>query len=75
MRTTLTLDDDVAALVVRQATLRGLSLGKAVSDSVRRGLSAPARAEVKDGVTVFRLPPDSPTVTMEQVQRFKSEGA
>src|SRR6185369_28414 len=41
MRTTLTLDDDVVELAARQARARGLSLGKAVSDLVRRGLSAP----------------------------------
>lgn len=75
MRTTLTLDDDVAALVVRQAKLRGLSLGKTVSDLVRRGLSAPARAEERDGLTVFKLPTDSPVVTTDQVRRLESEGA
>lgn len=37
MRTTLTLDDDVAELAARQAKLRGVSLGKTVSDLLRRG--------------------------------------
>lgn len=75
MRTTLTLDDDVAELAARQAKARGLSLGKAVSDLVRRGLTAPTPSTTKDGLVVFRLPPDSPTVTTDDVRRVEAEGA
>ena len=74
MRTTLTLDDDVAELAARQARARGLSLGKAISDLVRRGLNAPTASTEENGVVVFRLPSDSPTVTTEDVRRIESEG-
>ena len=37
MRTTLTLDDDILELATRQAKLRGVSLGKTVSDLLHRG--------------------------------------
>lgn len=75
MRTTIALDDDVFELVTRQARLRGLSLGKTVSDLVRRGLSAPTPSQEKSGLVVFKLPADSPRVTTEGVRRIEAEGA
>jgi hypothetical protein len=73
MRTTLTLDDDIADLVARQAKARGLSMGKTVSDLVRRGLQAPTPSIAKDGLVVFQLPADSPKVTTEDVRRFEAD--
>lgn len=75
MRTTITLDDDVAELSARQAKARGVSLGRAISDLIRRGLNAPTPSVVKDGLVVFSLPSDSPVVTTEAVRRIESEGA
>ena len=74
MRTTLALDDDVFELAARQAKLRGLSLGKTVSDLVRRGLSAPTPSQDKRGLVVFQLPTDSPKVTTEEIRRLEAEG-
>lgn len=68
------MDDDVLELAARQAKLRGVSLGKTVSDLVRRGLNASTTALDKDGLVVFRLPADSPTVTTDDVRRIESEG-
>jgi hypothetical protein len=75
MRTTLTLDDDLLELAARQAKLRGVSLSRTVSDLLRRGLSAPTPSQDKDGLVVFQLPADSPTVTTEEVRRIEAEGA
>ena len=75
MRTTLTLDDDVAELAARHAKARGLSLGKTVSDLVRRGLTAPTPSVTRDGLVVFQLPADSPRVTTDDVRRIEVEGA
>lgn len=75
MRTTLTLDPDVAELAARQAKARGLSLGKTISELVRRGLNAPTSSTAKGGLVVFQLPPDSPKVTTGDVRRLESEGA
>ena len=75
MRTTIALDDDVYELAVRQAKLRGVSLGETVSDLVRRGLNAPTPSQTKDGLVVFKLPADSPEVTTEDVRRIEAEGA
>lgn len=75
MRTTLAIDDDVFEIVSRQAKLRGLSLGKTMSDLVRRGLNAPTPSRDEGGLVVFHLPADSPTVTTEEVRRIEAEGA
>jgi hypothetical protein len=69
------LDDDIFELAARQAKLRGVSLGKTVSDLLRRGLSASTPAEHKDGLVVFHLPADSPKVTTDDVRRIEAEGA
>ena len=74
MRTTMALDDDLFDLVRRQAKLRGLSVGKTVSDLVRRGLAAPTPSQNKGGLVVFQLPADSPTVTTEDVRRIEADG-
>ena len=74
MRTTLTLDDDIVELVARQAKARGLSLGKAVSELVRRGLNAPTPSQERSGLIVFKLPPESPRVTTDHVRRLETEG-
>jgi hypothetical protein len=75
MRTTLTLDDDVMNLAARQAKARGLSLGKTVSDLVRRGLNAPTPSQDRSGLVVFKLPDDSPQVTTDEVRQLDTEGA
>jgi len=43
MRTTLSLDDDVAAAVQRLREKRNLGLSEAVNELVRAGLAAPPR--------------------------------
>jgi len=44
MRTTITLDSDVAAAVDRLRRQDGLSISEAVNRLIRRGLAAPAQA-------------------------------
>ena len=74
MRTTLTLDDDILELAARQAKLRGVSLGKTVSDLLRKGLNASTPAQDKGGLVVFHLPVDSPKVTTDDVRRIEIKG-
>jgi hypothetical protein len=68
------LDDDLIDVVTRQAKLRGGSLGRTVSDLVRRGLNAPTPSQDKNGLVVFHLPADSPTVTTAEIRRIEAEG-
>jgi hypothetical protein len=74
VRTTLNLDDDILELAARQAKLRGVSLGKTVSDLLRKGLNASTPAQYKGGLVVFHLPADSPKVTTDDVRRIETEG-
>ncbi|MGA6985475.1 MAG: hypothetical protein WBZ01_05455 [Terriglobales bacterium] len=73
MRTTLSLDDDVFQVVKTYAENRSLAMGKAVSELVRRGLSAPAKTRVVNGLVIFDVPKDSETVTSELVKRLEAE--
>ncbi|HEX7244213.1 MAG TPA: CopG family transcriptional regulator [Solirubrobacterales bacterium] len=52
MRTTVTLDPDVAAKLKEETRKRGISFKEALNSSVRRGLE---RGEAKPGT--YRLPP------------------
>jgi hypothetical protein len=69
----LNLDDDVFPLVKRYAEGRSVGLGKAVSELVRKGLRAPLQTHVVNGFHVVVLPPDSPRVTSEEIQRLLDE--
>lgn len=73
MRTTLSLDDDILESVKTFAESRDLSLGKAVSELVRRGLRAPMRTKIVNGFHVVDLPEDSPIVTDEHVRKLLDE--
>lgn len=73
MRTTVNLDDDVMELVRRRAKLRRQSLGRTISELVRRGLTASTPAREEEGIIVFLLPADSPVVTTEDVRRLDAE--
>ena len=46
MRTTVTLDEDVAAALQTQARERGVPFKKVLNDAVRNGLAAPTRTAV-----------------------------
>jgi hypothetical protein len=73
MRTTLSLDDDIFQLVKSYADRRSLAMGKAVSELVRRGLSAPVKTRTVNGLVVFDFPADSEPVTSELVKRLEAE--
>ena len=73
MRTTLSLDDDVFQVVKMYAEHRALAMGKALSELVRRGLSAPPKTRVVNGLVVFDVPQDSEPVTTELVKRLEAE--
>jgi hypothetical protein len=73
MRTTLSLDDEVVRLVKHYAESRSLSLGKAVSELVRRGLTTPRPTRTVNGLRVFDLPADSPPVTRKKIEEIESD--
>ena len=73
MRTTVSLDDDVAGLVRQYAENRSLRLGKALSELVRRAFSLPRPTRPLNGLQVFDLPTESPKITSKKVQELDSE--
>ncbi len=55
MRTTLTLDDDVVALLDRRAKLTGLPFKQVVNEAIRSGLQPRAEGRVDIVVPTFEL--------------------
>jgi len=73
MRTTLNLDEDALDLVKRYSEARSLSIGKAVSELVKRALTTPLPTREVNGLHVFVLPPDAPPVDTELIERLADE--
>jgi hypothetical protein len=75
MRTSVTLEEDVYAFASLYASAKGITLGKAIGELVRKAESAPvAPPEIhrsKNGLPMF--PPGGHTVTMELVKRLENE--
>ncbi len=67
MRTTLEIDDDVLDSAKALATARGGSIGKALSELARRGLSARTPLTSRHGFPVFQLPQGSLTFGSDDV--------
>ena len=66
MRTTVTLDDDVFRAAKTLARERGLSLGAALSDLVRRGLRPAAPVEYRNDFPVFEVREGTPVFGPEE---------
>ncbi|OGV62960.1 MAG: hypothetical protein A2498_05750 [Lentisphaerae bacterium RIFOXYC12_FULL_60_16] len=76
MRTTLTIDNDLLAAARSLARARSLTLGQALSELARRGLSATARLNKGrrgTGFPVFTVPRDAHRITLEDVHRAEDE--
>lgn len=67
MRTTINLPEDVYQIAVQFSRAKKLSLGDAVSELIRTGLRQPIRTGKKDGLPVFTLPKEAPTVSTQAV--------
>lgn len=74
MRTTLDIEDDVLEVAKSLAKHRRFSLGKAVSDLIRRGVEPPAdRASTQNGLRVIVRGPGSKAVTLDIVNKLRDE--
>jgi hypothetical protein len=75
MRTTLEIDDDLMVAVRDAARLRGESLGRTVSDWMRRGLTAQDEPDIEmfDGIPVLMHPPGATQVTSELVRALTED--
>lgn len=74
MRTTLDIEDDMLEVARSLATHQRVSLGKAVSVLIRKGIQPSAsKAAVRNGLRVLTRPPDAEPVTLEMVNRLRDE--
>jgi hypothetical protein len=75
MRTNVTLDDDVHQFVSIYATAKGITLGAAISELIRKAEAAPAaKPELRrsaSGLAMF--PPTGKLLTPEMVKEAESE--
>lgn len=67
------MDDEAFRIVREYAQRRDLGLGKAISELVRQGACQPRPTREKNGLRVFDLPKDSPTVTAKRVKQLENE--
>jgi hypothetical protein len=72
MRAKLNLDEDVLRAAKIYAEDRSVALGVAVSELLRRGLTAPRATRILNGVRVFNLSTDSPRVTSKRVREIEA---
>ena len=73
MRTTITLDDDIAEIAAQYAKSRDLSLSRAIAELILRGTRKTARIKFVDGLPVFDLPKEREPITSERVRAFEVE--
>jgi hypothetical protein len=73
VRTTLSLEDDAIEAIQSYARQNRLSLGKAASELVRRGARYQLGIKMLNGLPVFDVPDDFPTITTEQVRELLNE--
>ena len=73
MRTTLNLPDDVSEIIRAVADAKGLSLGDAAAELIRKGLHSEARVQEDDGIPRFAVPPDAPPITLEHTLAIEDE--
>ena len=73
MRTTLSLEDDAMQSIKTYAETQDLSLCKAASELIPRGLHYQIPIVKRNGLSVFQVPDDFPTVTSERVYQLLDE--
>lgn len=75
MRTTLTLDEDIARIARELAHEQNKSLGTVISELARKGLTAgtPYTRNRKNALPTFVVREDSPRITLSDVKRDEDE--
>ena len=73
MRTTLAIDDDVLEQVKEYAESRRMSICKAATDLIRRGISRPMTLKCVDGLYLPVLPEDTPILTTKRLLEAEDE--
>ena len=74
MRTTISLDDEAAAIAAQYAESRNVTLSKAVSELILRGSKPAPRIKYVDGLPVLDVPPGRKRITTAHVRALEQEG-
>jgi len=73
MRTTLNIPDDVLRVARSVASVKGISIGNALADLVRLGLSVVARVDETTPFPCFVITKPVSTITLEQTLAAEDE--
>ena len=73
MRTTVTIEADVFIAARKLAEARSESIGKVVSELMRRGLAAQTPVTIGSGFPVFKVPRGAAALTLADVKRDEDE--
>jgi hypothetical protein len=73
MRTTLTLDNDVAEAAQALARASGRRLGQVVSELLRRSLQAPPAAASRNGLPVFKVGDGAEIIPSDRARELLAE--
>jgi hypothetical protein len=73
MRTTITLPDDIYEVARGLAAARQISMGDAVAELVRRGLTNTSRLDTSSAFPRFSVPDDAPPITLENTLAAEDE--
>ena len=74
MRTTLDIDEDVLQAAKEIAANRGTTMGKVISELVRKGLRPKPWVRVRNGVPLLGpRGPNDPILTVEFINRLRDE--
>ncbi len=76
MRTTVTIDDETHEFVAYYARAKGISLGAAIDELIRKAQAAPSppKPDIQrgpNGLPIF--PPTGRTITSEMVKKLEEE--
>ena len=72
-RTTLKLESDAMKVAKAHAQRHGLTLGRAVSELVRKGAERPLVTEDRSGLRILRLNRRSPKVTTALIDDLRDD--
>jgi hypothetical protein len=73
MRTTINLPDDVYRIARSLAAMKGVPLGEALAELVRRGLKPTAAMNTERAFPCFAVPADAKPITLEQILEAEDE--
>ncbi len=73
MRTTLDIEEDVLLAAKEIARQKGTTLGRVMSDLVRKSLTKKSSVMNKDGLPLFPVQQDAGIVTLELVNQLRDE--